>query len=328
MKMNDNHKYKLSETGFQHFKELVSKAGGVSITHAEKDFLRQGLAARAAAVGAPTLEDYYRLIITDIHREDELRRLLSQLSVNDTGFFRNQSQFNVLQAYIIPELARRKKEEHRVLRFWCAGCSTGQEPYSVAMSVLDSLPNPARWKVEILATDLSEQALEYARQGWYPKNSLAGVDREHREKYFRHSDGGFQIEARARRLVTFIQHNLVNDPLPIEIFGTCDVVFCRNVIIYFTHSTASFVIEHFFDILNPGGYLFLGHSETLWKLSAKYALVEMGNAFIYRKPLPTSLTGRRFIPDRRLSEEGLPSGVSSDRHVSGSDRRAGENSLV
>lgn len=117
-------------------------------------------------------------------------------------------------------------------------------------------------------------------------------------------------------MVHFIRHNMVTDPLPISIFGTCDIVFCRNVIIYFTHETAKYVIEHFIDILNPGGYLFLGHSETLWKMSAKYSLVEMGDAFIYKKPLPRSLEGRRFIPDRRLREVPLSPGVTADRRIS------------
>ncbi len=319
--MNDLRKYKLSEVNFQRFRELAGQAGGIAITHAKKEFLRRALAARAGAVGAATLEDYYHLITTDVNREDELRQLLSKLSVPDTGFFRNLSQFSVLRKYIIPELARRKADEHRVLRFWCAGCSTGEEPYSVAMSVLESLPDPGTWKIEILGTDLSEQALAQARRGWYPQGRLAKVDRSQRQKYFRRQDGGYQIAEPAGSLVTFLQHNLVNDPLPIEVFGTCDVIFCRNVVIYFTHTTARCVIEHFFDILNPGGYLFLGHSETLWKLSAKYALVEMGDAFIFRKQLPTSLAGRRFIPERRLREAGLPAGIDRDRRVAGSDRR-------
>ncbi len=326
--MNGNHTFKLSETGFQRFRELVNRAGGVAITHAGKDLLRKGLAARAGALGVTTLEDYYRLLTTDINREEEVRRLLRQLSVPDTRFFRNQSQFDVLHKYIIPELARRKLEERRVLRFWCAGCSTGEEPYSVAMTLLDSLPDRDNWKVEVLATDLNEQALDQARRGWYQKSRMAGVGQPQRERYFHRSDGGFQVNDEVRRLVTFTRHNLVNDPLPIEVYGICDVVFCRNVIIYFTHSTAGFVIEHFFDIINPGGYLFLGHSETLWKLSARYALVEIGGTFIYSKPLPTSLSGRRFIPDRRMRDSGLPPGVDDDRRVSGSDRRATEQSAI
>lgn len=308
-------KYELTEEDFERFRKLINQTSGIFFDRGKRDLLRLGLSDRADEIGADNLTDYYEMITSVPEREVELRRLLDHLSVQETQFFRNLPQFDALRKYVIPEIVRRKAQGHKTLRFWSAGCSTGQEPYSLAMSLMDILPDPDTWNIQILGTDLSESALATAQQGWYAERRLNGIDRQHRERYFRQSDGGYRVVEPLRRMVHFVRHNMVTDPLPISIFGTCDIVFCRNVIIYFTHETAKYVIEHFFDILNPGGYLFLGHSETLWKMSAKYSLVEMGDAFIYRKPLPRSLEGRRFIPDRRLREAPLPEGVEYERRA-------------
>ncbi|MBI5870554.1 MAG: tetratricopeptide repeat protein [Actinobacteria bacterium] len=315
-------KYELTEEDFEKFRKLINQTSGIFFDRGKRDLLRLGLSDRADEIGVDTLSDYYERLTSVPEREVELRRLLDHLSVQETQFFRNQPQFDALRKYVIPEIVRRKADGYRSLRFWSAGCSTGQEPYSLAMSLLDVLPDPDSWNIQILGTDLSESALATAQRGWYAERRLNGMDRLHREKYFRQSDGGYRVVEPVRRMVHFVRHNMVTDPLPISIFGTCDIVFCRNVIIYFTHETAKYVIEHFFDILNPGGYLFLGHSETLWKMSAKYSLVEMGDAFIYNKPLPRSLEGRRFIPDRRLRDAPLPPGVTADRRLSEERRDA------
>jgi chemotaxis protein methyltransferase CheR len=316
--------YELTEEDFEKFRKLINQSSGIFFDRGKRDLLRLGLTDRAEALGADSLVEYYERLTSVPDREIELRRLLDHLSVQETQFFRNLPQFDALCQHVIPEIVRRKSESCRSLRLWSAGCSTGQEAYSLAMSVLDVLPDPDSWNIQVLGTDLSETALATAERGWYRENRLTKIDRGHRERYFREQEGGYQIIEPIRRLVHFVRHNMVTDPLPISIFGTCDVVFCRNVIIYFTHETAKYVIDHFFDIINPGGYLFLGHSETLWKMSAKYSLVEMGDAFIYRKSLPRSLEGRRFISDRRLRDVPLPDGVAADRRIIGNRRQAGQ----
>lgn len=312
--------FELTEDDFERFRKLINQTSGIFFDRGKRDLLRLGLSDRADAVGAESLAEYYEQLTSLPDREVELRRLLDHLSVQKTQFFRNLPQYDALRKYVIPEIVQRKSKCYRNLRFWSAGCSTGQEPYSLAMAVLDVLPDADSWNIQILGTDLSENALAIAKRGWYQERKLTGIDRNHRERYFRESDGGYIVAEPLRRMVHFARHNMVTDSLPISIFGTCDIVFCRNVIIYFTHETAKYVIEHFFDILNPGGYLFLGHSETLWKMSAKYSLVEMGDAFIYKKSLPRSIEGRRFIPDRRLRELPLPLDVVTDRRVEGGRR--------
>lgn len=314
-------KYNLTESDFERFRSLINKTSGIYFDRGKMDLLRYGLSERAEVVGAKDLTEYYEFLTTDSHREEELRQLLSHLSVQETQFFRNLPQFDALRKYVIPEIARRKAAGHRKLKFWSAGCSTGQEPYSIAMSIYDVLPDPQTWDIQILATDLNDHALEVASDGWYPENKISGLDRGHLQRYFREKDNGYQVIKPLRDLISFSRHNMVAESLPIEVFGTCDAVFCRNVIIYFTHQTAKHVIELFFDILNPGGYLFLGHSETLWKMSAKYSLVEMGDAFIYKKSLPRAIDGRRFIADRRMREMPLPPGVSHERRKTNRDRR-------
>lgn len=309
-------RYELTESDFERFRTLINNASGIYFDRGKMDLLRYGLSERAEIIGAGELSDYYDFLTTDQHREEELRQLLSHLSVQETHFFRNLPQFDALRKYVIPEIARRKATGSRKLKFWSAGCSTGQEPYTIAMSVMDVLPDPQNWEIQVLATDLNDHALEVAKKGWYPASKTTGLDRDHLNRYFIEKDNGYQVKDSLRDIVHFSRHNMVTESLPIQVFGTCDVVFCRNVIIYFTHQTAKHVIELFFDILNPGGYLFLGHSETLWKMSAKYSLVEMGDAFIYKKSLPRAIDGRRFIADRRMRERPLPPGVDLDRRVS------------
>jgi chemotaxis protein methyltransferase CheR len=305
--------YTLSEEDFERFRQLISQASGIFFDRGKLDVLRLGLSDRASAVGVDDLSQYYDYLMTEDDREEELRRLLEHLSVQETQFFRNLPQFDALRRFVIPEIIKRKAGSYRNIRMWSAGCSTGQEPYSLAMSVLDVMPDIRSWQVRIMGTDLNQQALDTARQGWYPERKLTGLDRRHIERYMDQAEGGYRMKDEVRDMVEFHRLNLVTDPLPIDTIGTCDVIFCRNVIIYFTHETAKYVIEHFFDILNPGGYLFLGHSETLWKMSNKYSLVEVGDAFIYKKSLPRGINGRRFITDRRMRPGPLPAGVREDR---------------
>lgn len=311
--MEQLEKYAMNEEQFERFRKLINQASGIFLDRGKWDFLGRGLADRARATGVDSIAEYYELLTSEPERECELRRLLDRLSVQETQFFRNLPQYDALRKYIIPEIAGRKAGRHRSIRLWSAGCSTGQEPYSLAFSLLDVIPGIDSWNIRIMGTDLSERALETAAEGWYPEKKLTGLDRRYVEKYMSPRGGGYMVNDEVKRLVEFRCLNLVTDPLPIEAIGTCDVVFCRNVIIYFTHETARFVVEHFFDILNPGGYLFLGHSETLWKMSSKYSLVEIGDAFIYKKSLPRGINGRRFINDRRMRPGTLPAGVSEDR---------------
>lgn len=320
--------YKFTEEDFERFRQLISRESGIFFDRGKWDILRLGLTDRATAMGMESLQDYYELLISDEQREHELRHLLDHLSVQETQFFRNLPQFDALRKYIIPEIVKRKASSHRNIRIWSAGCSTGQEAYSLAMSLMDVIPDIESWNIKITGTDLNEHALEAARQGWYPEKKLGGLDRKHIESYMVEDSGGFRIAEPVIKLVNFRRLNLVTDPLPIEEVGTCDVIFCRNVIIYFTHETAKYVIEHFFDILNPGGYLFLGHSETLWKMSNKYSLVEIGDAFIYKKSLPRGINGRRFIPDRRMRKTPLPPGVREDRRKQTSRRSEGSEQPI
>lgn len=316
-------KLRLSEQDFDRFRTMISGASGFYFDRSKWDLLETGLAARAEAVGAGCLSDYYMIITESPDRELEFRRLLSQLSINDTEFFHGLPQFDALVKYVIPEIVQRKLlVKHLNLRFWSAGCSTGQETYSIAMAVLDVLDGVDGWNIRVLGTDLNDEALAVAEEGWYAEEDMAGVNSRRRDRYFLPKDGGFVVTEAVRQMVRFVSHNMVTDPLPLDVFGTCDVVFCRNVVVYFTHQTAKHVIEHFYDVLNPGGYLFLGHSESLWKMSAKYSLVELGDAFLNKKSLPRSMEGKRFIPDRRMRDMPLPPGVDKDRRA-GSDRRSG-----
>ena len=157
--------YTLTDEDFERFRRLINQSSGIFFDRGKRDLLRLGLTDRAEATGARSLSEYYNMLTTLPERELELRRLLDHLSVQETQFFRNLPQFDALRKYVIPEIVRRKASGHRSLRFWSAGCSTGQEPYTLAMSVLDVLPDPDSWNVQILGTDLSDTALSVAERG-------------------------------------------------------------------------------------------------------------------------------------------------------------------
>jgi chemotaxis protein methyltransferase CheR len=311
----------LNEQDFERFRSLIRRECGIYLGRDEWGGLQRALDQRTAVEGDTSLLKYYEKLNREQEGEHELSRLLASMSVSETQFFRNQPQFDALAKYVIPEITRRKMSCHnRSLRFWSAGCSTGQEAYSIAMTIMDAVPDAAEWNIEVLGTDLNDDALAVAKSGWYTETGLQGVGSRHRDRYFHREDNGFAIADSLRRLVRFQRHNLIAESPPVDSFGTCDVVFCRNVVVFFPHETAKYVIELFYDILNPGAYLFLGHSEALQRMSTKYSLIELGDAFIYRKSLPRSLEGRRFIPDRRMRQSSLPAGVVHDRRR-GTDRR-------
>jgi chemotaxis protein methyltransferase CheR len=174
----------------------------------------------------------------------------------------------------------------RSLRLWSAGCSTGEEAYSIAAVLLDTGAASAGWHFEVLGTDVSTRALELARTGIYPERSLAGLPAEFVARHFE-SAGPDRVRARerVRRLVGFRYHNLIKEPYPLSLMGEWDVIFCRNVTIYFKVESTRRVVNNLLATLVPGGYLFLGHSETLTAISADFDTVEHAGVYLYRKPV-------------------------------------------
>lgn len=211
----------------------------------------------------------------------EYEAFLEQLLTQETSFFRYPGVYEALEKKILPEVQERKFwESPRTLRIWSAGCSTGEEPYSIAITLCDSLKFAEAWEIEILATDVSRRALRHAERGGYSKRSLQDVSLRQVETYFTATKQGFQVRPRIRKMVSFAQMNLVESVY----VGKLDCIFCMNVLMYFSEERRLAILRRFYDALEPGGYFMLGHAETLSHVPMKFESIVLGDCRLYRKP--------------------------------------------
>ncbi len=212
----------------------------------------------------------------------EYEALLERLLTQETSFLRYPAVFDALERKILPEIQERKFWQcPRTRRIWSAGCSTGEEPYSIAIAVSDALKFAEAWEIEILATDISRRALRHAERGVYSRRSLQDVSLRQAETYFAPTKQGFQVRPRIRRMISFAQMNLIE---PVYV-GKLDCIFCMNVLMYFSEERRLSILRRFYESLEPGGYFLLGHSETLSNLPMKFESIVLGDCRLYRKPL-------------------------------------------
>ena len=265
----------LSRRTFGRFRALIYRMSGIALSDGKEGLVRARVGKRMRALGLADYEDYLDRLEADVSG-DEIIHLLDVISTNVTSFFREDSHFDYLAT-----LARRWAAERRSrLRLWSAACSTGEEPCTMAMTLLESteggLPD-----LKILATDLSTRALDRARAGLYGPEKIAAVPRDLRSKYFDRDakhPSAYRAGAELRRTITFARLNLAEPPFPMS--GPFDAVFCRNVMIYFDAEVRRRLLAQIHDLLRPGGCLFVGHSESLSGLTAGLKSVQ---AWIYVK---------------------------------------------
>jgi len=211
----------------------------------------------------------------------EYESLLERLLTQETSFFRYPGVYEALEKTILPQVQERKFwQTPRTLRIWSAGCSTGEEPYSIAITLCESLKFAEAWEIEILATDVSRRTLRHAERGLYAKRSLQDVSLRQVETYFTSTKHGFQVKPRIRRMVSFAQMNLVESVY----VGKLDCIFCMNVLMYFSEERRLAILRRFYEALEPGGYFLLGHAETLSHMPMKFESVVLGDCRLYRKP--------------------------------------------
>ncbi|MBC8162625.1 MAG: protein-glutamate O-methyltransferase [Roseiflexaceae bacterium] len=265
----------LDETSFVRLRDQLSRFSGVYLDGSRRRILEQAVATRLAAT-ALDVESYLRQIAEN---RDELRQLTTCVLNHETFFFRNQPHMRALQAVLLPELHRRKPPGEPI-RIWSAGCATGEEAYSLAITALECFPLGGR-TVEIWATDLSDAALEQAQRGFYSGRSLVKVSEQLLERYFQSCGGGYTIHERVRALVRFERLNIVEPPPPSA--RDIDIIFCQNVIIYFQPETARAVLQQFYQLLPVGGMLFLGFSETIRSSFDSFRTREVLGAYVYYK---------------------------------------------
>jgi len=226
----------------------------------------------------------------------DFQEMLESLLTQETSFFRYPGVFEAFEKRILPELHIRKFWKNpRSLRIWSAGCSTGEEPYSIAITVADALNFSDAWNVEILATDIGRQALAVAERGVYSGRSIASVNEKQLATHFQAAESAQQVRPRLRKMVNFVQMNLNNSVY----VGKMDVIFCMNVLIYFSEERRRELVQHFYSALEPGGYLFLGHSESISKMPVKFQAIVLNDCILYRKPTAEEVQKAELVTEGR-----------------------------
>ena len=287
----------ISDAELKLLQTLIYQECGMHFDERRIHFLQDRLQRRLKACGLYSFYSYYRLL-TSREGKMELNSLLENLTVNETSFFRNRPQLDLFQKTILEEILRRKQTRRDwTVRCWSAGCSTGQEPYTMAMQIADALayyylrnplpfemPSPKPlipppWKVEILASDISYSALRTAQEASYSDLQMEAVDYGCRLRYFDKFGDRYVLKKSVKELVHFDFHNLKTEFLP----QRNDVIFCRNVMIYFDEAEQKRLIDKFYRCLGPEGYLFVGHAESLFGLTDKFRMIHQNNGTAYQR---------------------------------------------
>ncbi|HXY52394.1 MAG TPA: CheR family methyltransferase [Terriglobales bacterium] len=287
----------LTEAELKLLQALVYQECGMHFDERRTHFLADRLQRRLKECRLDSFYSYYRLLISKEGRT-ELAQLLENLTVNETSFFRNKAQLDLFHKYVLEELLRRKTERRDyALRLWSAGCSTGQEAYTMAMQVADALAYyylrhplpyeaplpkplvPPPWRVEILASDISYSALRAGQEGIYSEHQMAAVDYTYRLRYFDKVGDRYAVKKPLKEIVHFDFHNLKTEYLP----QRNDIIFCRNVMMYFDEAEQKRLVEKFYRCLNPEGYLFVGHAESLLGLTERFQMVHRNSGTAYQR---------------------------------------------
>jgi len=264
----------LNDANFELYRALIYTESGITFTPTNRSILESRLKERLREKGVSSVSVYMETIKKD---KEELKGFLDSITTNLTRFFRNQAQFDALEKFVIPELMNNIRKVPGTIRIWSAGCSTGEEPYTLAMLLSEILPKA--WNYEITASDISLKCLMTAKEGFYAENRIVGIPDNYLAKYFDKVDGGYKVHADIQSKIKFDYHNLKNDSQQRNL----DVVFCRNVIIYFDEAAQAAVMSRFWDSMASKSFLFIGHSESLFGMDTKFEFLKTEWATLYRK---------------------------------------------
>jgi chemotaxis protein methyltransferase CheR len=279
-----DHDVEMSEEEFRLLRDFIHENFGLFFDDSQRGSLRSRLAGRLATLDLLSFEDYYHYLRFGPQKAQELQSMVSHLTNNETYFFREQPQLQVLSEHVLRTLRDRKTAAgDRRLRILSAGCSTGEEAYTLAMIVHDSGHFFWNWDVKVVGMDVDAVALEKARRAVYFHNSFRAMTPALRERHLLPEGNGAQVKESIRRFVSLQEGNIL-EGASYRNLRSQDVVFCRNVLIYFSDAGIRKVVQHFYDVLAPGGHLFLGHAESLSRITDLFTPVRFPGAMIYRKP--------------------------------------------
>jgi chemotaxis protein methyltransferase CheR len=276
-----NHHIELPDDVFRLLREQIYKRSGIWFNDSSKYLLQKRLSPRARELNFDSFQKYFYFLQYDPRADAEFDQIFDLVTTNETYFFREPAQLQAFIEEVIPDILSRKSVKK--VRIWSAGCSSGEEPYSIAM-LLDDAGWYEHAAFEIFASDINQQVLQKARKGQYRENAFRATEPRLRAKYFtREADANsWRVNDEIRNRVSFGRLNLY-DEARVSLLGHLDIVFCRNVIIYFDDASKRVVVTNFYNRLAEGGYLLLGHSESLISLSAQFKLRHLKNDMVYQK---------------------------------------------
>jgi len=268
----------LTDHELSEIRMLIEERTGIHFDESRERFLSTRVREHMHERGYTRVNELLRAVRkTNVEYDSLLERMLTQ----ETSFFRYPAVFEAFEKRVLPEIHVSKFWKNpRTLRVWSAGCSTGEEPYSIAITIADSLSFADAWNVEILATDVGKLALKAGEKGIYSGRSLGSVSEKQLDAHFTKVENKFHVKPRLKKMISFAPMNLA---APVYV-GRMDLIFCMNVLIYFTEERRRGLVQRFYEALEPGGYLFLGHSESISKMPVKFQAIVLGDCILYRKP--------------------------------------------
>ncbi|PWT87339.1 MAG: chemotaxis protein CheR [Acidobacteria bacterium] len=279
--LSGSNSYELNDSTYRLLTDFIYQNSGLRYDETSKYVLQKRLSLRVRELNLDSFEKYYYYLTYHPNRETELENIFDLITINETYFYREERQLRAFAEEIIPEVQEEKRES-KTLRIWSAGCSSGEEPYTIAL-LCNEIASLQGWDIDIFASDISQKVIQTARRGIYNESSFRSTDPHVRQMYFEKAiENKYRIKDEIRQRVTFGKLNLLDDQKT-GIFSELDLIFCRNVIIYFDVNAKKRVIENFYKKLRKGGFLLLGHSESLLSLSTKFKLRHLKNDMVYQK---------------------------------------------
>jgi chemotaxis protein methyltransferase CheR len=273
----------ISVEQFQKLSQQIYRKMGLHFDEKKIYFLKKRIEKRMTALGISDPKDYVFMVSYADPDGTEMQALANLVTTNETYMFREYDQLQAFANFCLPEvLSAKQARDDRTLRIWCAGCSSGEEAYTLAMIVQEVFPQAQTWDCRIVATDIDENMLKHVQAARYGPRAIADVPEEYRQKYLIEDDDEWVVRRRTAALVE-IRHLNLHDRMAMRTMRGFDFVFCRNVLIYFDDLSRKAVVDHFYNALNPGGYIFLGHSESVGRVTTAFKLKRFETHLVYVK---------------------------------------------
>lgn len=271
----------LSDDLYDKYIKLIYKKTGLYYEYNKKYYVEKRINQRAELLEMDSLNEYFMMLKFESDTS-EFYQLIDDLTVNETYFFRDFPQLRNFAEDVLPVVAKRK-DNRKKIKIWCAACSTGEEAYTLSIILQEMLEGPEKWDIQIIASDINAKVLQSAKVGLYDSRAVKDVPSEYLTRYFTKRRDKYLINLNIRNSVSFMRINLMDEKERSSING-CDFVFCRNCLIYFDDVSRKSVVTSFYDSLNAEGFLFLGHSESVGRISSSYKVNKIGDTIVYSRP--------------------------------------------